>query len=101
MAELPGLDGLACMTRLLSRAFPGLRRPENGIILDKQGEVFELAAPGVVAPRDNARLARVKELYLNPPKNTPSTAPAWMEMNLASWALRPGLTVVTKPMNRM
>jgi len=40
-------------------------------------------------------------IYLNPPKNTPSTAPAWMEMNLASWALRPRLTVVTKPMNRM
>jgi hypothetical protein len=35
MAELPGLDRLACVTRLLGRAFPGLRRPENGIILDK------------------------------------------------------------------
>jgi hypothetical protein len=30
--------------------------------------------------------------YLNPPKNTPSIAPAWMEMNLASWAFRPRLT---------
>ena len=35
-------------------------------------------------------------LYLNPPKNTPSIALAWMEMNSASWALRPRLNVVTK-----
>ena len=27
------------MTRLLGRAFPGLRRPGSGIILDKQGHV--------------------------------------------------------------
>jgi hypothetical protein len=34
--------------------------------------------------------------YLNPPKNTPSIASAWMEMNLASWALRPRLTARKK-----
>src|SRR5262245_59072059 len=30
--------------------------------------------------------------YLNPRKNTPSIAQAWMEMNFASWAFRPRLT---------
>jgi hypothetical protein len=40
-------------------------------------------------------------LYLNPRKNTPSVAPAWMEMNFASWALRPRLSVITKHTNMM
>jgi hypothetical protein len=37
--------------------------------------------------------------YLNPPKNTPSTAPAWMEMNSASGALRPRLILLTTTTN--
>ena len=40
-------------------------------------------------------------LYLNPRKNTPSIASAWMEMNFASWALRPRLTLVTTSINWM
>jgi hypothetical protein len=37
-------------------------------------------------------ISRFFRPYLNPRKNTPFTAPAWMEMNFVSRAFRPRLT---------
>jgi hypothetical protein len=74
---------------------PEKKQPQPGwhylqVVKHREGSrVVEVKVEIIYGDETTLDLVGAHTSYLNPPKNTPSIALAWMEMNSASWALRP------------